>query len=106
MEITLSFEQSVKADVKEEQIPLGARILAVSDAFDAMTTNRSYRQRLSINRAVKELLQHSGTQFDPIVVQGFLNILRKEEIWVDSETISWVKDTPPLYRSRDYSLSH
>lgn len=51
------------------EIPVTARILAVADAFDAMTTDRPYRNRLSLKQALEELEKGSGTQFDPEVVQ-------------------------------------
>jgi diguanylate cyclase (GGDEF)-like protein len=53
------------------EIPLGARILFVADAYDAMTTDRVYRGRLSHDRAMAELERCSGTQFDPEVVAAF-----------------------------------
>ncbi|MGB9905160.1 MAG: HD-GYP domain-containing protein, partial [Desulfotomaculales bacterium] len=55
-----------------EEIPLGARIIAVADAFEAMTSHRSYRRALSRDEAVRELVGNSGTQFDPAVVKAFL----------------------------------
>jgi diguanylate cyclase (GGDEF)-like protein len=54
-----------------ETIPLGARILFVADAYDAMTTERVYRGRLSHEHAVRELERCAGTQFDPSVVEAF-----------------------------------
>ena len=57
-----------------EQIPLEARILAVVDAFDAMTTPRVYRASLSVEEAREELARCSGQQFDPRVVEVFLRI--------------------------------
>jgi len=59
-------EQKAGAD-----IPLGARILFVADAYDAMTTDRVYRGRLSHDRAIAELERCAGTQFDPEVVAAF-----------------------------------
>lgn len=61
-----------------EEIPLGARIVAVIDAFDAMTTDRPYRKALSRVVAVTELNKGSGNQFDPKVVAAFLAILNEE----------------------------
>jgi ribonuclease P protein subunit RPR2 len=55
----------------EEEIPKGARIFAVADALDAMTTDRPYRPRLSWDEAVDEILRESGHQFDPHVVNAF-----------------------------------
>ena len=54
-----------------EAIPLEARIVAVADGFDAMTTDRSYHPALSLNRAQEEILHCSGTQYDPSVVASF-----------------------------------
>jgi len=58
-----------------EEIPLGARIIAVVDAFDAMTTDRAYRRALPIKAAVAELRQERGRQFDPAVVDVFIRLL-------------------------------
>jgi putative nucleotidyltransferase with HDIG domain len=58
-----------------ESIPLGARIVAVVDAFDAMTTDRPYRSALSVERAMMVLHNERGKQFDPRVVDTFLQIL-------------------------------
>ena len=56
-----------------DDIPLGARILAVADAFDAMISDRPYRSAMSVPEAVDEIKRCAGTQFDPIVVAAFLN---------------------------------
>ena len=58
--------------LREEQIPFMARILAVADAFDAMTSDRPYRSMLTKEAAVAEIARCSGTQFDPVVVEAFL----------------------------------
>ncbi|MEW6426051.1 MAG: HD-GYP domain-containing protein [Bacillota bacterium] len=55
-----------------QEIPLGARIIAVADAFEAMTSHRSYRKALNRDEAAGELIKNSGTQFDPQVVEVFL----------------------------------
>jgi two-component system, cell cycle response regulator len=55
----------------DEEIPLGARIVAVCDAFDAMTTDRPYREGMSAEEALAELRRCAGTQFDPAVVDEF-----------------------------------
>ncbi len=57
-----------------EQIPLGARIITVVDAYHAMTSDRPYRRALSREEALRELRRHSGTQFDPDVVEAFMGI--------------------------------
>jgi HD-GYP domain-containing protein (c-di-GMP phosphodiesterase class II) len=61
---------------KGEEIPLGARLLAVAEAFDTMTTDRSYRPAMSIEAAVKELNSFAGTQFCPIAVKALIAGLR------------------------------
>ena len=53
-------------------IPLGARIVAVCDAYDAMTSDRAYRSAMSGEAAIEELRRASGTQFDPAVVEAFV----------------------------------
>jgi len=55
-----------------DKIPMGARILAVADAYDAMTSDRPYRTRMSHEAAINELKLCSGTQFDPDMVNAFL----------------------------------
>jgi putative nucleotidyltransferase with HDIG domain len=61
--------------LEREDIPLGARIFAVADAFDAMTSDRPYRRALSVDKASEEITHNSGTQFDPAVVKAFLRCL-------------------------------
>jgi putative two-component system response regulator len=58
--------------VTGEQIPLGARILAAADSFDAMTSDRPYRTSIPVSEAIAEVIRCSGTQFDPVVVKAFL----------------------------------
>ncbi|NMB20784.1 MAG: diguanylate cyclase [Firmicutes bacterium] len=62
----------------EDEIPLLARILSVVDAYDAMTQTRPYREALSPSRAREELRKNAGTQFDPKVVEVFLNLIDEE----------------------------
>ncbi len=57
-----------------EQIPLGARILAVADAFDAMTSERPYRRVMSTGKALAEIRRCSGTKFDPAIVAALFKI--------------------------------
>jgi HD-GYP domain-containing protein (c-di-GMP phosphodiesterase class II) len=55
-----------------EEIPVGARIFAVADTLDAMTTDRPYRPAMGWDEAVEEILAQSGRQFDPAVVEAFV----------------------------------
>ncbi len=64
--------------LKGDEIPLGARILAVADTFDAMTSDRPYRKALTVDFAIKELKRCSGSQFDPTVVIYFLDFAEEK----------------------------
>ena len=57
--------------VNGAKLPLGARMLAIADAFDAMTTDQVYRRANSKERALYDVLQHAGTQFDPALAKEF-----------------------------------
>ena len=59
------------------RIERGARILAVADSFDAMRSDRPYRKRLSLEETIEELKQNQGTQFDPQIIDVFLEILQE-----------------------------
>ena len=61
-----------------EEIPLGARVVAVCDAFDAMISERPYRAPRSDTEALAELQRCAGTQFDPAVVEAFTRVLESE----------------------------
>ncbi len=65
--------------LKDEEIHIGARIMAVADTYDAMTSNRSYRKALDPDYAVKEIKNEAGTQFDPRCVEAFLQYLSEEK---------------------------
>lgn len=69
--------------LKENQIDIIARIIAVADSFDAMTSDRPYRNRISIDIALEELKKHAGSQFDPSIVNTFLNIFNKGVITIE-----------------------
>jgi HD-GYP domain-containing protein (c-di-GMP phosphodiesterase class II) len=66
------------AGLKGSDIPLVSRIICVIDAFDAMISNRCYRQGLPQSEAISRLVRSSGTQFDPAVLQAFLPIAEQE----------------------------
>jgi len=63
--------------LKGEEIPLECRMLAITDAFDAMTSDRPYRRALSLEEALRELERNAGTQFDPQLVPVFIRLLEK-----------------------------
>lgn len=63
----------------EDQIPLGARVITISDSYDSMTSDRPYRSPLSNGEAKKEMLKCSGKQFDPNLVNIFLDVLKEME---------------------------
>ena len=60
--------------LKGEEIPLEARIVSACDAFNAMTTTRSYRRAMPVEEALDELRSCAGTQFDPEVVEALLKV--------------------------------
>jgi len=63
--------------LKGEEIPLGARIMAISDSFAAMVSGRPYKKGFSCDEAIKELKKESGKQFDPKVVDAFCSLSKK-----------------------------
>jgi putative nucleotidyltransferase with HDIG domain len=65
--------------LRGEEIPMGARIIAIADAFSTITSKRPYREERSIDFAIKEIQKYSGTQFDARVVNVFFKILKDEE---------------------------
>lgn len=79
--------------LKGENIPLGARIIAVADTFDAMTSDRPYRKGFPVDVALKKMEEECvGTQFDPTILDAFIKMmskkvmLKKREIVLDSES--------------------
>lgn len=65
--------------LKGEQIPVGARIIAVSDVYEALTSDRPYRKAYPREEAIKIIKNSSGSQFDPKVVDAFLDVLQQEK---------------------------
>lgn len=61
-----------------EEIPLGSRIISIADTYDAMTSNRSYRNALPHEKAVEEILANAGSQFDPNLVRRFADMVASE----------------------------
>jgi putative nucleotidyltransferase with HDIG domain len=73
-----SKEKTENIDSKEAETPLGARILAVADSFDAMITDRPYRKGMPPWQAREEITANSGKQFDPQVVEAFKRVIDKK----------------------------
>ncbi len=67
--------QGYPDQLQADSIPLGARIIAVVDSFDAMTTTRPYRKALPRAEAHRRLAEGAGTQWDPAIVAAFLTLL-------------------------------
>ena len=65
---------------KQNEIPLGARIMAVADTFDILTNEYSYKNQLDPETALKEIESHSGTRFDPDVVEALKSSIRDAEV--------------------------
>lgn len=75
--------------IKGEDIPIGARLLAIADAFDTMTTGRSYRAALSVDYAIRELTRCSGTQFCPFAVEAFGSGYKGQQKASNAENIAY-----------------
>ena len=77
--------------LRGEDIPLGARILAVADAFEAMISKRPYRRKMSISQAVAEIVKFSGEQFDPIIVDAFVRVIKRSKNKIfKSKNDAWI----------------
>ena len=70
--------------LSSRDIPLYGRIIAIADAFDAMTANRVYRNRMDFPDVMNELRKGRGTQFDPELLDLFLEVVESGEIDVDA----------------------
>ena len=60
------------------EICIGARVIAVADSFDAMMSNRTYRQGLGFERTMEELEKGKGTQWDPQIVDAFVSLIERK----------------------------
>lgn len=79
--------QGYPSGLKGNAIPIGARILCVVDAFDAMVSHRPYRSGLSVEAAVRELRTNMGTQFDPELVEKFTVLLSEGKVILPGQAI-------------------
>ncbi len=79
------------------EISLGARIVALCDAYDVMTATRSYKAPLPAAQARAELLRCAGTHFDPVLVRSFLEISLGKERWI-AGALGWMAHVPEIMR--------
>jgi diguanylate cyclase (GGDEF)-like protein len=85
--------------LRATDIPLGARIVAIADAYDAMTHDRPYRRAISHDMAIRELRRHAGTQFDPELVALFCDLFANDPPRIDPAVVS-PQPPVPLLASR------
>lgn len=89
-----------------EDLPLGARVIAIVDAFDAMTTDHVYRRAMSRERAVAELFKCSGTQFDPDLVKRFCELMSQDKVqFSDTVARRWLQQINVDASNRYWSLT-
>lgn len=88
--------------LKADQIPLGARILAVIDAYQSMTAPKPYREPLGVVEAVKELVECSGQQFDKAVVEVFIQVLVDEGVLSKQQALDLRKTLQEVVESHSY----
>jgi len=79
--------------LRGENIPLGARILAVADAYDAMTSSRAYRNAMNHDQAADILKKGCGTQWDPVVVEAFLTVLGEQHQLDEQSGLHWASSS-------------
>lgn len=72
--------------LKGEEIPLGARILAVATAYDSMESKKSFHDKMDDKRAIEELKSNAGVKYDPAVVEAFLKVLQRR--WRNERQLS------------------
>ena len=85
--------------LKGEAIPLGARVLSLADAYDAMNSDRPYRSALSPDRIGGEIIDGAGTQFDPALVRELMPLILKDpESVIPRRTLRVISDDQALFR--------
>lgn len=72
-------------NLEAEQIPMQARIVAIADTFDAMTTNRPYQKAMEVNYVVEKIKSFAGTRFDPRVVDAFVSAVTRGDIQIEEQ---------------------
>ncbi|WP_371378415.1 HD domain-containing phosphohydrolase [Sporomusa aerivorans] len=93
------------AGLAGKTIPLGARIIALADAFDAMTSARSYRARMSQEEAVKEVLRCRGTQFDPDIANAFVALCQNTKWPAELAAVKPLSEMRPGEKGRVTQLT-
>ena len=74
-----SMDVAIQTGLSGENIPLEARVVCVADSFDAMTSDRSYRPRYTLYKALEEIEKGAGTQFDPNLAILFVELVKKNK---------------------------
>ena len=96
--------QGYPCGLKGEEIPLGARIFAVVDAYSAMTSHRPYRKAMPHSKAIDEILRNAGGQFDPAVVRVFADAERQGLIDEDQRNGHGREAGRPVLRRREITV--
>ena len=78
--------------LKGEEIPIRARIVAVADSYDAMSSHRIYRNQLPLEKIIRELEHNKGTQFDPEIADIFLKLLSEDRVHVKEDYLSMAEN--------------
>lgn len=78
--------------LKGEEIPIRARIVAVADSYDAMSSQRIYRNQLPLEKIIRELEHNKGTQFDPEIADIFLKLLSEDRVHVKEDYLSMAEN--------------
>ena len=72
-------------NLEGDAIPMQARIVAIADTFDAMTTNRPYQKAMELGYVVEKIKSFAGTRFDPQVVDAFVNAVARGDITIEEQ---------------------
>ncbi len=89
-----------------DELPLGARMIAIVEAFDAMTTDHVFRPAMSLERATSELFEFAGTQFDPALVKQFVELHASDQSQIRRDTAGrWLQSLDPELGDSYWELS-
>ena len=99
-------ERHAEGGIIGEKLPLGARILAIVDAFDSMTSDHVWRRALSRERAMAELFEHAGTQFDPDLVRKYCELQLSDQSRLQARVARrWLKQLDPSQSNQLWQLN-